>query len=359
MSDQLSFFDIAVNQTPIKKKVVTKPKRESKFYDFNNSCKKIKALLPSLNSSTRKNSIELVHEFGRLLLEMRIYKPTIEKPQVDNVLFMTKVSFWEYVESLFKLDSLMVFEYIRAYEIRYLLQQQKFDKLPDCLSHIKELWEYTDNQIIEIWQAISPSIKITSSVIKSTKDKVWKTNRYLESIESSSSYISYNKYLSRYYSRESININIEYQRSILNNNKRVNTPEYESLKEKYNSLVKDYNSIKSSDYQSLKNENQNLKSQLRSNDLLINAQTNLINELKFNELMNNSRTKVLSKSDCLELLAIKNNNPTDKEIKKAFKEQAFLLHPDHNSNLNINQVKIFEKEFSKVKKAYDHLLKTV
>jgi hypothetical protein len=335
--EQLNFFDLDIKQKPLPKvklKIV-KPKRTFTPFNFDDTCKKLKTLLALPGIKTKKN-IQILHDAGKLLLELRINKPKMIN---DNPKELRELSFWEYSEKLFKtISSFSVYEYIRVYEIRTLLIENGFNQLPEYLTHIREIYNYTDNQILEIWEGIPPGVNLTGKIINHTRDNTAKKNKYLEKISASNTYTSYYKYLSDYYHYE---LNKLKYSDLLQ--KPANTGDYDSLKDKYNSLVRDYN-IQKNRNKTLFSDNQYLKNSLES--MQINFQ--------MQQLLNKSQGKKQLSNH--EILGLK-NNASQADIKKAFKELSKKYHPDTNHNLLDHQLDLINKKYIEIKNAYEYLRK--
>jgi hypothetical protein len=346
IAEQLNIFNMDIEQDRPKLRRIFTIKKKSTRFNFDDSSKKLSDILNSNNIF----NINVIHEVGNILSDMRYYRKNMELKEPDGRTSL--LNFWDYVERLFKLDHLYCFECIRTYEIRTLLSENNFKTIPNCISHIKELWDYTDNQIIQIWLRIKNDKKLTTKGIQQAKKETKLENRFLETLEKVNTCFSYEKYLRLFYFRKSLRSETsnnlsdksEYNKNNPDTDKSIN-PDYENLKEKYNSIVRDHKNLKKilsdtkHDLLMLEIENRGLK---------LNIHLSLLN----------STGKQSRKSDCLELLQIKKINPTNQEIKKAFKEQASLLHPDKNMNLNDYQRKIFEREFNKIKQAYEFLIKS-
>ena len=134
---------------PANKKIIDIKTKDYQF-NFDFAISKIKAL-----TKTYKKSFSDVLEIGKHLYNIKYYKPYIK----DKHDF--RVTFWEYIEDKTDLNFNFAYEHIRSFEIFELLKEQDFLILPTAITHIKDIYNYSDNQIIEIWQILNTKFELS------------------------------------------------------------------------------------------------------------------------------------------------------------------------------------------------------
>lgn len=291
-----------------------------KIFNFDDSCRQVKELLK--NKSSRNFNINI--QVGCLLSDIRLNKP-----------YFNDLKFWDYIDKVTGIYYHTAFEYIRDFEIIDLLKQNGFNVLPGFNTHIRELWNYTDNQIIEIWAEVlkSTSGKITADKIKKAKDTLRTGSKYLERIETVNTFASFHAFESDKY--RSIRNDLVFNQVQQSHNK-----EYETLKDTYNNLVRDFKQL------------QNTISSQKSKILHLELELEIERMSKKTSSFSFNSHK--PERSIYEILDIK-PGVSENEVKKAFKEFSFEYHPDRVSakGLTEKQAKVFEKIYIEGKNAYE------
>ena len=319
------------------KKIIDIKTKDYQF-NFDFAISKIKAL-----TKTYKKSFSDVLEIGKHLYNIKYYKPYIK----DKHDF--RVTFWEYIEDKINLDFNFAYEHIRSFEIFELLKEKDFLILPTAITHIKDIYNYSDNQIIEIWQILNTKFeKVTSKVIKEIKEQI-RLKKRLEYISNTNTFSSYNEFLGLYYKKQFYDLKMKNQFNYSNRLSYNLNDSYNDLMEKYNLLVRSSN-----ENNNFKIQFENLSSQSRLKDIEITLLKIENTELKNNKSSYSSYNFTNNSDVYLKVLNLKQGY-SQKELKESYKKLSKIYHPDINRNENDNRKISFENTFKLINEAYENL----
>lgn len=239
-------------------------------------------------------------ELGRLLTDLFLHKPYIYKDK-------EKLTFWDYLE----IDDDSSYRCIKSFHIYNLLKINGFKLLPNDREHIYLIEDYSDSQIIEIWEHLTINYKkITEKNISDTIKSLEKTKE-LQTIKSTDINYSYAKYKSFVIQENSFN------------------------------MIKYYEKKHTSDY-------------IRISEL---EQENKKLNIDVMELYNCNLSKLLSinqKQSLLDILNLKSDY-TEQELKESYKTLSKIYHPDKNLNESQERKEVFQHQFTLISNAYNFL----
>ena len=271
-------------------------------FDFESTMNQVN----KLHEISLKNSRQDIHffksdlELGRLLTDLFLHKPYIYKDE-------KKVIFWEYLD----IDYDSSYGYMQSFHIYNLLKINGFKLLPNDREHIYLIEDYSDSQIIEIWEHLTINYKkVTEKNILETIKSLEKTKE-LQTLKSFDINYSYTKYQSNVFQENSFNMFQHYQ---------------DEIKSKDNKISE------------LEKENKKLN-------------------IDVIELYNCSLSKFLSfdkKKILLDILILKSDY-TEQELKESYKKLSKIFHPDKNLNESEERKKVFQHQFTLISNAYNFL----
>ena len=280
-------------------------------------------------------------ELGRLLTDLFLHKPYIYKDE-------KKVTFWDYLD----IDDDSSYRCIKSFHIYNLLKINGFKLLPNDREHIYLIEDYSDSQIIEIWEHLTINYKkITEKNISDTIKSLEKTKE-LQTIKSTDINYSYAKYKSFVIQENSFDMMKYYQ----DENKTLSNEVYQLKQEKNEIEIRFTNHLRSEmenlykkdeDKESLRDEINNLR--YKNNELKL--------ELHLLQAKNRySNNSVNNKDVYLKVLNLKDDY-TQQELKESFNNHIKIYHPDKNIKEEDNRKISFENHFKLVKEAHDYLKK--
>lgn len=291
---------------------ISSKKTKKERFDFNNSLDKVIKLRQKISDFHKKQDDESIEtplkmslNIGKELKLLYENRPYIIKEGKTIILF-------DYLEDF---DHFEIYSYIREYEVYQLLKDNGFKILPSSIDILLDLFEYTDNQIIEIWQEI----------LKTT------TNFNPSNIVNLIFTISQKKNLTKI---EYVNLSYAYK--------------------KYSSNVFQQNFINHLKYEDEYNDELKSKIKELEEQLALAYAFNTLSSMKNNSSGNKSPYDILGV----------NKNSSKDEIKKAYRSQSTKYHTDKilylkNYVNDPNQFTLLESlvndKFKEIKQAYDIL----